>query len=227
MKPFASFLVAACALSALLSIPAGAEIVQHTYSGVVTTVTNGSGGSLDLTGTFSAGQPVMIAISIERTIHGIPYENGGTIYLSAITGWTFSIGSYVCPPGPNSLSGTIVGNNLPSPPVAANLTMADAVTAVADYFDQNIPGPLHSPMIGNAVSQYLRVDLVDSEATVFADEQIPSVMPDLSEFESKTWSLSFYDAGLNKTGKVSGTLLSDATPASSSTWGRIKAEYRN
>ena len=209
----------AVAMLMFVTIPARAEIVEFTYTGVVTGRTSG------VAGTFSSGQPVMIAISIDRQVQGSqPIGTCGMDYHNVITGLTFTIGSYSRPPGPGGISGTIVGNDCSSPPIPNSPSPVGA-EAVADYFNVII-ADADSPNIGNFVATDLRVNLVDNDAQAFPDVQLPRVMPELSTFETATWSLSFYDAGLNSNGRVVGTLASVVTPAGGSTWGRIKTAYR-
>jgi hypothetical protein len=44
------------ALLAIHDVPAGAETVQHTFAGTVVQVTDGTGGSLDMTPHFQVGR---------------------------------------------------------------------------------------------------------------------------------------------------------------------------
>jgi len=210
---------------ALFGPPVMAEPVTYTFTGVVTSVTNGSNGTLNLTRVFANGQSTVFSITVERDIQGI-FDGafGTTVYLSPIYSWTFSIGPYVCPLGPNGITEIWVGNDRPPPPP---LNPAGLAGSVVDFYYVDISSPNGPTLtVENWRSRYLIFQLIDQEAAVFADELQPRMMPDVSEFETATWNLSFTDEATNRWGKVAGTFNTVATPATVSTWGRLKAAYK-
>jgi hypothetical protein len=212
------FLVALAAL-ALLVPPAAAEPVQHTYTGIVNSVTDGSPGTVDMTGTFSNGQSVTFVMALERSTTGFPGE-GGTLYLNPVTAFTFSIGSYNGTLGLGNQSNVLVTNDYDATPARASVPAG----AIADYYFWQIPNP-NSPMVNGANPVDIEVNMMDAEATQFSNEQLPRVMPDMSDFESTQWAMIFING--TSYGIVSGTLGGVTTPVNASTWGRLKAGYRN
>ncbi len=214
-----TFLLAAGA-AALLTSPVAGEPVQHTYTGTVDFVTDGSAGTVDLTGTFSSGQAVTLIYTTERTTAGFPSKTGEIVYFGAVTALSLAIGTYTGGLGPASFSSIIVGNDI-------NLVARERPSSpMVDFYFFTVSSPTGAS-VGQAVPTALELDLWDDEATQFADASLPRVMPDLAAFETSTWVLTFFDSNVTMIGLVSGSLGSVSTPASASTWGRVKAQYRN
>ncbi|MGH7724624.1 MAG: hypothetical protein ACREOU_04275 [Candidatus Eiseniibacteriota bacterium] len=199
--------------------PAAAELVQHTYTGTVNTVTDGTGGTVDMTGTFSNGQSVTFVMTLERSTGGFKGE-GGTLYLNAVTAFTFSIGSYNGTLGVANQSNNLVTDDYDANPGPA----AAPAGTPADFYFWQIPSP-NSAMVNGASPVDIEVNMMDAEATQFSNEQLPRVMPDMADFESTQWGMVFING--SSYGIVGGVLGGVSTPVNASTWGRIKAGYRN
>ena len=82
------------ALLALSAAPAAAETVQYTFVGTIGTVSDGTGGTLDLTKGFAVGQPATIVVTVERSTPGYSLVDA-MHYLDCVTEWSFAIGWYV------------------------------------------------------------------------------------------------------------------------------------
>ena len=213
MSPRAPILAAAVLV--LLPTAAAAELVQHTYTGVVTFVSDGAFVTLDLTGTFSPGQEFTLVTTIDRATPAIPQAPALT-YPGVVTEWAMSIGSYVRPSGPVTGASTIrmIDDFILTPGTPPD---------IEDEFQLQLPNP-GSPTVGVATPTYLLVDLIDDEGTQFDSRELPRTMPDMSNFETATWTLIF--GGEQTSGMVSGTLSDVSTPAVPVSWGRVKAGYR-
>jgi hypothetical protein len=191
------------ALSSFHASAVEAEPVRYEFTGVVDLVSDGTGGSLDLTSAFVPGQAMTFVATVERSTTGYPLGDG-TFYLDAITQWSITSGGYVRVLGPAvSSSGIYLENG---------------------QCELQIPQP-YSPSVGAAIAVNLLLNLLDAEGAAFADEELPRTMAPVDELETATWSLQFSDL-VAAGGGVSGRLLSVTTPATTATWGRIKAGYR-
>jgi hypothetical protein len=99
----------------LLAAPrAQAELVTHQFTGQLTTITNGSGNLLDLTGVFTLGQAVTLEYTIERDTPPVQQDAYTSAYPDAITALAFSIDTWSGSGTPSS-SSTTVSNDAPSP----------------------------------------------------------------------------------------------------------------
>jgi hypothetical protein len=206
----------------LLAAPrAQAEPVTHQFTGQLTTITNGSGGLLDLTGVFTLGQAVTLDYTIERDTPAEqqdPYTSG---YTNAITALAFSIDSW-SGSGTPAYSFTTVANDKPSPG-----PMSPGAQAVAyDQYSGQVQGGISAPPIGGSTFQSLTYTFDDVQGTVFDSIVIPRVFPDLSAFEGKTLTILFFDFAQLKSGYVMATLAGVSTPTRATTWGSLKALTR-
>jgi hypothetical protein len=68
--------------------------------------------------------------------------------------------------------------------------------------------------------------LDDIEGTVFDSNALPRVFPALGVFDGKTATFVFLDFAQFKSGYVMATLSGVNTPANATTWGGLKALYR-
>jgi len=199
---------------ALLAPRAQAETVTHQFTGHITTITNGSGGSTaDLTGLFTMGEAVTLEYTIERSTTPEPQDPHTSGYTGALTALSFSIGSW-SGSGTPGYSFTTVLDNEPSP-----------VSGVYDEYSAQVQGGIDAPPIGDAQLTSLTYTFDDVQGTVFNSTAIPAVFPDLSQFEGKTLTVLLFDMGTFKSGYVMATFDSGSTPTEPSTWGRLKGLY--
>jgi hypothetical protein len=205
-------------LAALLAAPrAEAEPVTHQFVGTITTITNGSAGMLDLTGTFTMGAAVTLDCTVERSTPGVAQDAYVTAYTDPVTMVAFTIGSWSGGGAPSN-SGVTVTNNAPSPGFSAQAVNYD-------QYSWNALG-VAAPPLGTTTLQSLTSTLDDIEGTVFDSGAIPRVFPDLSVFDGKTATFLLFDFAQFKSGYVMATLSSVSTPAQATTWGGLKALYR-
>jgi len=200
---------------------AQAELVSHHFTGQLTTISNGSGGLLDLTGLFTIGQAVTLDYTIERDTPPEaqdPYTSG---YTGAITSLAFAIGSWAGS-GTPAYSFTTVLDNEPSPGTKLPQTQA----GVYDEYSAQVQGGISAPDIGGSTFQSLTYTLDDVQGTVFSSTALPRVFPDLGAFEGKTLTVLVLDLSQFKSGYVMATLAGVSTPAQPTTWGAVKASYR-
>ena len=198
----------------LLAAPgAQAEPVTHQFTGQLTTITNGSGTSLDLTGVFTLGQAVTLDYTIERDTPPVQQDPYTSAYTDAITSLAFSIDAWAGS-GTPGYSITTVSDNVQTPTVAY------------DQYSAQAQGGLVAPDIGGAAFQSLTWTLDDVQGTVFGSTVIPREFPGLGAFEGKTVTLLFFDFTQFKSGYVMATLAGVTTPAQAATWGGLKALYR-
>jgi len=197
---------------ALAAPPAHAELVTHTFTGQLTTITNGSGVTADLTGLFTLGQAVTLEYTIERTTAPTQQDAYTSAYTDAITALTFTVGSWTGTGTPSSV--TTVTDNAPSGGVNY------------DQYSAQIISGITAPPLGSAMYQSLTYTLDDIQGTVFGSTALPRVFPDLGVFEGKTMTVLLFDFTQLKAGYVMATLAGVATPAQPQTWGRLKALYR-
>ena len=202
-------------VAVVLAAPqAWAETVTYHFTGQLTTITNGSGGTADLTGIFSLGQPVTLEYTIERSTPAEPQDPHTSGYTGAITALSFSIGSW-SGSGTPGYSFTTVLNDEPSP-----------VSGVYDEYSAQVQGGISAPPIGNAQLTSLTYTFDDVQGTVFNSTAIPGVFPDLSSFEGKTLTVLLLDMSTFKSGYVMATFDGGSTPTEPGTWGRLKSLYR-
>jgi hypothetical protein len=209
-------------LACLLAAPrAQAEPVTHQFTGQLTTITNGSGGLLDLTGVFTLGQAVTLDYTIERDTPAEqqdPYTSG---YTGAITALSFSIDTW-SGSGTPAYSFTTVVDNEPSPGSMSPGTLAGAY----DEYSAQVQGGITAAPIGSTTFQSLTYTFDDVQGTVFDSTVLPRVFPDLSAFEGKTLTILFFDFAQLKSGYVMATLAGVSTPTRATTWGSLKALTR-
>jgi hypothetical protein len=199
----------------LLASGAQAETVTHQFTGHLTTITDGSGGTTaDLTGLFTMGEAVTLEYTIERSTTAEPQDPHTSGYTGAITTLSFSIGSW-SGSGTPGYSFTTVVDNEPSP-----------VSGVYDEYSAQVQGGITAPPIGNAQLTSLTYTFDDVQGTVFNSTAIPAVFPDLGSFEGKTLTVLLFDMGTFKSGYVMATFDGGSTPAQASTWGQLKGLYR-
>src|SRR5262245_40968098 len=120
----------ALALLSVLAVPAGAEPVTYHWTGTVTSVTDGSNGTYDLTGTFSNGQAVVFDLTVERTTNRTEYPHS-TRYENPITDLYSTIGTYVFS-GTNPSSNISVVNDNPDGEYLIDDFSGIATTLVGD-----------------------------------------------------------------------------------------------
>jgi hypothetical protein len=210
-----SFRRALVFVALLLAAPrAQADVVTHQFTGQVTTVTDGSGVTADLTGLFTLGQAVTLEYTIERDTPPVaqdPYTSG---YTDAITALSFSIGSW-SGSGTPAYSFTTVLDNEPSPG-----------SGVYDEYSAQVQGGITAGPLGNTLLSSLTYTFDDVQGTVFNSTAIPHVFPDLGAFEGKTFTVLIFDLDQLKAGYVMATLAGVTTPTQPTTWGRLKRLYR-
>ena len=205
---FAAFLLSAP--------PARAEQVTHQFTGQLTTITDGSGGRLDLRSAFSLGDAVTLDYTIERDTPSSEQDTYTYGYTDGISQLSFSIGAW-SGSGTPGYSLMTVTDNAPNPGNPANL------------YDQNsaqVQGGITAPDIAGSTLQSLTWTLDDVDGTVFASKAIPRVFPDLGVFEGKTFTVLLFSFSEFKSGYVMATLSGVTTPAQQASWGRLKALYR-
>jgi len=198
---------------------ASAEPVTHQFVGQITTITNGTGGLLDLTGVFTMGAAVTLDVTIERGTPPVPVDAYVTGYTDPITLIAFSIGSWSGGSAP-TISGATVTNNAPSP-----IKFPQTQAVAYDQYSWNAQG-VTAPTLGSTTLQSMTSTLDDVDGTVFDSGVIPRVFPDLSVFEGKTATFLVFDFTQLKSGYVMATLSGVSTPAHATTWGGLKALYR-
>ena len=203
----------ACAALALLFLAsqAGAEPVTHQFAGQITTL----GGSLDLSGVFSIGQPVTLDCTVERDTPGVPQDAYVTAYTNPVTMVAFTIGSWSGGSAPSSSNATVT-NDAPSPAPPS---------VIYDQWSWNALGVTAAPL-GNLMLSSLTSTLDDIEGTVFDSGAIPRVFPALGAFEGRTATFLLINLSTFQSGYVMATLANVSTPAEGKTWGGIKALYR-
>jgi len=200
----------------LVALPAQAEEVTHQFTGQLTTVTNGSGLSADLTGLFTLGQAVTFEYTIERNTPGVPQDPYVSGYTGALTNFAFTIGGWGGSGTPD-YSFTTVTDNEPSP---GNPSIQ------YDQYSAQIQGGITAPTLGNTMLQSMTYTLDDIEGGVFASQAIPRTFPELGVFDGKTFTVLFFDFTQLRSGYVMATLNGVATPAHPTTWGGLKGLYR-
>ena len=201
----------------LLTTPqAQAEPVTHQFTGQLTTITGGSGGSLDLTGVFSLGQPVTLSYTIERGTEPAEHDPYTSSYTDAISTLAVSIESW-SGSGTPGFSFTTATDNAPSPGNPA---------VEYDQYSGQVQGGIVAPPAGGSTLQSLTWTFDDVQGTIFSSTVIPRVFPDLGAFEGKTLTILFFDFTQLKSGYVMATLGGVTSPAQAKTWGGVKALYR-
>ena len=200
------------ALVLLLALVPGivrAEHVTYVLSGVLTEVSDGTFGTLDLTGSFHVGQSFLVHCEVERA--GFSFPEGATqvTYGNPVTDLDIVVGSFVAAGAGGSIAS--VQNDQP---------------AVPSNWDQLAlqAAPLVAPLGNGALQSFLFV-LRDLDATVFDTMELPLVLPPAAEFEVTSVVLTFVDPVLGN-GELVGTVGELATPAEAGSWGRLKARYR-
>jgi hypothetical protein len=200
-----------CALvfvALMLAAPrAEAELVTHTFTGQLTTITNGSGVTADLTGLFTLGQAVTLEYTIERTTPPTQQDANTSAYTDAITALSFTIGTWTGSGNPTSV--TTVTDNAPY-----------------DQYSAQIISGITAPPLGSAMYSSMTYTLDDIQGTVFSSTALPRVFPDLGVFDGKTVTVLLFDFTQLKSGYVMATLAGVATPTHPTTWGSVKALYR-
>jgi len=194
-----------------LARPASAEPVTYHMTGTVTQVDNGTGGTVDLSGIFLVGASFSTYITVERTTVPTSPDGIAFLYLNPGTDLVFDVGSWEC----TAAGATVIGvvNDLTNPtPVDAFVYQSNLLTA---------------PAFGSITATEFSVSLTDNDGTVLSSGVLPKPMPDLSNWESKDFSIAFTDnsAQQETVGFVTGTIGTLASPAKRSSWGAVKALY--
>jgi hypothetical protein len=208
----------ALVLVALVSAAPRAEAlpVTHQFTGTLTTITDGSGVTLDLRGVFTMGAPVTLDVTFERDTPPVIQDAYVTAYVNPITNIDFSISSWSGSGAPGSSNATVT-NNAPSPGLTLGVNY--------DQFSWNALGVV-APPLATALIQSMTSTLDDIQGTVFDSGALPSGFSNLSAFDGKTATFLLFDFTQLRSGYVMATLASVSTPAVPSTWGGIKALYR-
>jgi hypothetical protein len=205
----------------LAAPPVQAEPVTHQFTGQLTTITNGSAGSLDLTGLFTLGQAVTLEYTIDRDTPPVQQDAYTSAYTDAITALAFSIETWSGSGTPTTSITTVV-DNAPSPGLKFPRTQG----VEYDQYSAQVQGGIAAPPIGGSTLQSLTYTFDDVQGTVFGSTAIPRVFPDLGEFEGRTLTILLFDFTQLKAGYVMATLGAVSTPARATTWGGVKALYR-
>lgn len=198
----------------LLAPRAQAETVTHQFTGQLTTITNGSGFSADLTGLFTLGEAVTLEYTIERNTTAEPQDPYTDGYTGAITSLTFTIGSWTGT-GTPAYSFTTVANDHPF-----------SGTPPYDQYSAQIQGGITAPPIGSATLVSLTYTFDDIQASAFSSTAIPRDFPSMATWEGKTFTVLLFDGSSFKSGYVMATLSGVTTPTKAATWGRLKALYQ-
>ena len=193
---------------ALAAPRAQAEPVTHQFTAQLTTITNGSGFSLDLTGIFTIGQAATLDYTIERDTPGVPQDAFTTGYSNAITALAFSVGTWLGS-GTPSFSSTTTTNNAPY-----------------DQYSAQVQGGITAPEIGGASLVSLTYTFDDVQGTIFDSNALPRVFPDLGSIEGKTVTILLIDFSQGRSGFIMATIGGVTTPAQPATWGAVKGLYR-
>jgi hypothetical protein len=192
------------ALALLAASVAFAEPVTYHLTGTVDMVDAGGPGSLDLTGTFTLGTTFMLDLTVERST--VPSHPDAWTYIYNVgKNAHFTIGSYAC---------TGAGG------AAVNIENDYYGFDEFDFFMY----VLTAPPVGTATPQVFQLTLQNNAGNVLDSGALPRPMPDMSNWPTRFFTLSFSD-GVN-TGAVGGTLTDVATPVLATTWGGIKDLYR-
>ena len=189
-----------------------AEPVTHRFTGQVTSF----GGALGLSSLFPAGTTVTLDCTVERNTPGVPEDSHVTTYTDAVTMVAFTVGSWSGGSAPSSSNATATDNE-PSPAPPGN---------PYDQWTWNVLG-VQAPALGTVMFQTLTSTLDDVDATVFDSSAIPRLMPALGAFEGKTATFLFFDFSSFQSGYFMATLSEVSTPARGTSWGGIKALYRD
>lgn len=217
LAPTFRFRPALVLVALVLAVPrAQAEPVTHQFTGQLTTITNGSGSFLDLTGLFSLGQAVTLEYTIEPDTPPVPQDPYTAGYENAISALSFSIDSW-SGSGTPGYSLTTVTDNAPSPAPGG---------APYDQYSAQIQGGLTAPPLGSVMFQSLTYTFDDVQGSVFGSTAIPRQFPALGAFEGKTMTILFFDFSTFRSGYVMATFAGVTTPAQAATWGGLKALYR-
>jgi hypothetical protein len=147
---------------------------------------------------------------------------GGSLNLSSlfslgdpVTMVAFTVGSWSGGSAPAS-SGATVTNNAPSP------------GQPGVFYDQwywNAQG-VSAPVLGTVHLSTISSTLDHIEGTVFDSGAIPRVFPALGVFDGKTATFLMIDFSTFQSGYFFVTLAGVTTPAQGTSWGGIKALYR-
>ena len=190
-----------------LALPAVAlaEPVTYHLTGTVDSVDNGTGNTLDLTGSFSPGTAFTLDLPVERSTVPLHPDQFTSLYSNIGTNAHFTIGSYACTGAP--MTALIIDNDM------------------YGFDDFNfVMYTVTAPPIGSIYPAIFELELQDAAGTALGSTLLPRPMPDMSAWTTKVWILGFSDN--TTTGVVSGTLGAVSTPALSTTWGGIRALYR-
>jgi hypothetical protein len=195
-----------------LAGPSSAEEVTYSMTGTVDYVDNGTGGSLDLSGIFLVGASFSTYITVERSSVPISPDGIAFFYTNPGTDLVFDVGSWQC----TFAGATVIGliNDQPIP------------TPVDDFAYQ--ASLLNAPSFGFISATFFAVTLNDDDGTALSSGALPKPMPDLSEWETKEFTVGFTDFSTvpEKVGFLTGTIGTLSTPAKASSWGALKGLYR-
>lgn len=196
-----------------LSAPAVfAEPVTYHLTGTVISVSDGTAGTLDLTGTFSVSAPVTLDITVQRSSVPVTTDNIAYVYVNAGTALLLTIGSY-------SVTGATVNV------IAVVNDQPNGGGPNLDEFSYIADG-LVAPPLGTNTGAELSLTLDDLNGVALSSGALPRPMPDMSNWSSKTFGLAFVSSISSNVGTVLGTFGAVTTPAQGASWGRIKADYR-
>jgi hypothetical protein len=198
-----------CILVALVPAIARPEPVTYVLSGVLTEVTDGTSGTRDLTGIFHVGQAFVVHCEVERGATSFPEGTSQVTYGSPVTDLSIVVASFVAAGAGSSIAS--VQNDHPDQPSNWDQLAVQA-------------GPLVAPLGDGYLQSFLFV-LRDLDATVFDTMELPLLLPPANEFEVTSVVLSFVDPILGN-GELTGTVGELATPATATSWGRLRARYR-
>ena len=209
------------ALAALLLCFASsvrAELVQYEFTGVVSRID----GDLDVSKHITLGQPATLVFNVERSTAPYPDPPYGASYVNAIQSMSFAFGSYIQIAIPAEYGGTLAIHD--------------------NYYDPNEYIPPHShindllnaqvpitqcPPIGAGRPTWVLASLGDYDATAFTSTAIPAALPSFGEFEYSEIGIQFWSDEGPAASLVWATVSQLSTPVPNSTWGRVKAGYRN
>lgn len=197
--------------------------VTHEFTGTVDFVTTGTPGTIDLTGTFNTSQTLTLSYTAERATPPLIVDANVAIYGGAVTAMTYSIGTYTGGLDPSSVSVLQVGNDVPQEPRRRGIP-ARPLGTTPDFYGLALDMP-DAPNVNGGAPLDFQFYLFDDQGTAWNGTGIPGVLPDMADFESKAWGVTFQN-GPN-IGIVQGTFDSVSTPVLPASWGRLKSQYRD
>jgi len=200
----------------MLCLASGSKAeVAYQFQGTVQYVTDGTGGLLNLTGTFQIRDTFILSCTIDPATLDTsdPTQSACT---GCVTAWSISVDGYTGTMRSDGLSILNVLNDVDEGgTICAGPDPADEFIVVATGFN--------AAPVGNAVLFSSGFGLVDCEGSAWSSSDVPRSVT-VSELESGEMTLTFLDGSV--TGAVIATLNQATVPVRPATWGEVKTRYR-